>query len=333
MSNKLIRKALSFMLVFITVLCLVPSFHKADAAASWPEVSESKTILFYSRRVIRFYKSKVCDENNRYNSIPKNSECYVLSITQNPKLVLRVSYNGVKGYVYADRVFDNLTVMEKRKSKAEVSVYKYKTTQTAWSKSYVEIGDDVWKIKEDNGRVQIIYKAKSGSRWYKLAYVTTEDYNIIKNSYKKNTAIVNVAKTQIGKGNVYLPGYAWCAAFVSWCADNCDTGTKGSIIKYFQSCSTGVQTFKNNHRWVDVGKVKPKEGWIVFFDNTYSDDNLDGNPDHVGIVSSVNGSKITVIEGNCDSKVKENTYNIGSDGLGAAKTKSNQIIGYGTPKY
>lgn len=41
----------------------------------------------------------------------------------------------------------------------------------------------------------------------------------------------------------------------------------------------------------------------------------DGNPDHVGIVESVNGNSITTIEGNSSDAIRRNNYRVGTSSL------------------
>ena len=69
----------------------------------------------------------------------------------------------------------------------------------------------------------------------------------------------------------------------------------------------------------------PKSGDIIFYDWDDSNPKSENknSPDHVGIVESVSGDTITVIEGNCDSAVKRRTI----------KVNGKYIRGYGVPKY
>lgn len=94
---------------------------------------------------------------------------------------------------------------------------------------------------------------------------------------------------------------AWCAAFISAMAvetgmdklipisANCDEMYKKGTIM-------GIAIPKRN--WI------PKVGDIIFYDW-----NVNGELDHVGAVKSINGSGITVIEGNKNDSVSNRVIN------------------------
>lgn len=106
--------------------------------------------------------------------------------------------------------------------------------------------------------------------------------------------------------------YAWCAVFVSWCANEAGISTK-----YIPKTS-GVSSMKNfftSNGLYTKGSTGIKVGDIVFFGSKQS------SPSHVGIVVAVENGTIVTIEGNYSDKVSECTYALGS------KT----ILGYATP--
>lgn len=141
--------------------------------------------------------------------------------------------------------------------------------------------------------------------------------------------IVSVAESQVGVtgGDPYWSWYgfnervSWCACFVSWCADQCNYIENGTIPK-FSACTNGMNWFKEKNQWQDRSNdFAPLPGFIIFFDWA---DEKDGVPDHVGIVEKSNNKKVYTIEGNAKGDIcKKNTYDINSD----------QILGYGIPKY
>lgn len=144
--------------------------------------------------------------------------------------------------------------------------------------------------------------------------------------------IVAVAEAQIGNigGQPYWSWYgydsrvAWCAIFVSWCANECGYIDDG-IIPKFAWCDYGVYWFKERHQWVD-GNETPVPGMIIFFDwdspNGESGPQ-DGSSDHVGIVEKVENGIVYTIEGNRSDSCKRCTYSVGHY----------QILGYGVPAY
>ena len=106
---------------------------------------------------------------------------------------------------------------------------------------------------------------------------------------------------------------AWCALFVSWCADQ--TGLLGTQIPYFSFVSDGVSWFKSHDKWIDGSEVDSSNydkvvypGMIIFFDWE-----PDGNPNHVGIVTKVENGYIYTVEGNSSDAVRERSYSPNSD--------------------
>ena len=145
-------------------------------------------------------------------------------------------------------------------------------------------------------------------------------------------AIVTVALSQIGNvgGQPYWSWYgfdsrvAWCACFVSWCANECGYIDAG-IIPKFAGCVNGVNWFKERGQWAG-NDIQPTPGMIIFFDWD-SPDGLsgpqDGISDHVGIVEKVENGRVYTIEGNTGDSCRERSYPLGYY----------EILGYGIPAY
>lgn len=135
-----------------------------------------------------------------------------------------------------------------------------------------------------------------------------------------STDMVMVAASQIGNegGELYWRWYGfsahvdWCAAFVSWCADQAGLLDDGSMPK-FAVCDDGIRWFVEKGRWFNRN-IEPRSGMIIFFDW-----DGDGNSDHVGIVEQCEDDMIYTIEGNSNDVCMEKWYMVGD------KT----IIGYG----
>ena len=133
-----------------------------------------------------------------------------------------------------------------------------------------------------------------------------------------NSEIVLVAKAQIGNegGDKFWKWYgfeehvAWCACYVSWCANECSYIDKG-IIPRFSVCTDGINWFKNKNQWHDRGEsYYPIIGDIIFFD-WYDENGIqDGTCDHVGIVTrtDITNRNIYTIEGNTSNKCAERMY-------------------------
>lgn len=114
---------------------------------------------------------------------------------------------------------------------------------------------------------------------------------------------------------------AWCAAFVTAMAIKCGLT---DIIPKECSCNKMIELFKKLGSWQESDAYTPKPGDIIFYDwedSGYS--NNTGVSDHVGIVESVSGSTMTIIEGNYNDAVARRTL----------KVNGRYIRGYGIPKY
>lgn len=114
---------------------------------------------------------------------------------------------------------------------------------------------------------------------------------------------------------------AWCSTFVSAVAIKLGYT---DIIPTECGCEKHIQLFKNIGVWEENENRVPNAGDIIFYDweDNGAGDNK-GNSDHVGIVEKVEGSTITVIEGNIDNAVGRRTL----------KVNGRYIRGYGVPKY
>lgn len=141
------------------------------------------------------------------------------------------------------------------------------------------------------------------------------------------SSIVEIASHEIGNvgGVDYCLWYGfggrveWCAVFVSWCADR--AGVLGIAIPKYAGVSDGIDWFRSHGVWQAGGAYMPKAGDVIFFDW-----DLDGSPDHTGLVASCNGGIVSTIEGNSGDTpgvCREKTYPIGYA----------CIYGYGTPTY
>ena len=139
-----------------------------------------------------------------------------------------------------------------------------------------------------------------------------------------SSELVNIALSQLGNegGEKFWrwagldSRCAWCALFVSWCADQTGLLSSGQI-PYFSFVSDGVEWFQNKGKWIDGTEVDSSNceqliqpGMLIFFDWE-----PDGYPNHVGIVTSVSGGYIYTVEGNSSDAVRENSYSADSSSL------------------
>lgn len=151
----------------------------------------------------------------------------------------------------------------------------------------------------------------------------------IYNSDAWNSDLVTIAISQLGNkgGQPYWSWYgfnervAWCACFVSWCANQCGYIDKG-IIPKFSACNDGIAWFKEKKQWIEPTDI-PLVGDLIFFD--WNDGGQDGSSDHVGIVEYYDIEKniVHTIEGNSSDECKQREYS----------KEDNQIMGYGRPAF
>jgi cell wall-associated NlpC family hydrolase len=105
-------------------------------------------------------------------------------------------------------------------------------------------------------------------------------------------------------------GVPWCASFVSWCVNQ--AGVSTSVVPKTSSCAVMKNGSNSYCSWNSNSLKNIKRNDVIFFYNSRQ------GYHHVGIVSKVSGSKISVIEGNTGSAygpdiVKEITYTVDSN--------------------
>lgn len=112
----------------------------------------------------------------------------------------------------------------------------------------------------------------------------------------------------------------WCAAFVS--AVGKRAGTPAILPEC--SCERMIRLYQQAGGWVEDDSYTPQVGDLVFYDwqDSGAGDNK-GEADHVGIVVDVNGSVITVVEGNKSDAV----------GTRILRVNGQYIRGYAVPAY
>lgn len=98
---------------------------------------------------------------------------------------------------------------------------------------------------------------------------------------------------------------SWCMAFIS--ALFIKTGL-ASLCPLECSCGKAIEKAKEMGIWEENGAITPAVGDLIMYDW----DKKDAWPDHVGIVESVSGNTITVIEGNKSNAVARRTVTVGS---------------------
>lgn len=142
----------------------------------------------------------------------------------------------------------------------------------------------------------------------------------IDGSHKQIIDVYNSHKP-LARGYAVKYTDAWCSTFASAVAIKAGLT---DIIPTECGCEKHIQLFKNLGRWVENDAYTPDVGDYIFYD---WDDNgtgdCTGSADHIGIVVSVSGTTIKVIEGNMSDAV----------GYRTIKVNAKYIRGYGIPNY
>ena len=100
----------------------------------------------------------------------------------------------------------------------------------------------------------------------------------------------------------------WCAATVS--AVGQALGMTDVILPEC-SCPRMIELYADRGQWIEDHAYVPQMGDIIMYDwqDTGTGDNR-GNPDHVGMVAAVNGTALTIIEGNNGNAVACRTLQV-----------------------
>ena len=155
-----------------------------------------------------------------------------------------------------------------------------------------------------------------------MGIMNIEIYGIPNVNYVER--LIKVAESQLGiretsdgwtkYGEWYgLPREAWCAMFVSWCANR--AGIPTDVITKYCGCTAGMKWFVDNGRFGYKESYTPKAGDIIFF--------LSDGMSHTGIVVDCDGKTVYTIEGNTSNMVARRSYPL----------NHHNITGYGIPNY
>lgn len=112
----------------------------------------------------------------------------------------------------------------------------------------------------------------------------------------------------------------WCSTFVSAVAIKAGAT---DIIPRECGCEKQIELCKSMGIWIEDGNITPRAGDIIFYNWDDNSQPNDGYADHVGIVESVGGYTITVIEGNMSERVGRRNIRVGHG----------NIRGFARPRY
>ena len=152
---------------------------------------------------------------------------------------------------------------------------------------------------------------------YAITYLGCKESD---SSHKKIIDLYN-SHTPLAQGYKMKYTDAWCACYVSAMAIGAGLT---DIIPLEVSCGRYITLAKNKGIWVEDDSYTPKMGDLILYDwNDTGAGDAKSGADHIGIVVSVSGTTIKVIEGNNGNAVAYRTIQV----------NGRYIRGYVTPKY
>ncbi|MBR4211612.1 MAG: CHAP domain-containing protein, partial [Oscillibacter sp.] len=202
--------------------------------------------------------------------------------------------------------------------------------------------DNGWYIESDEYGDPLIHDLLSAEFADGAVPRPNDDHpNTWTNTGDQARDIVGIALTQEGyeevgdnrtKYNVWFydgknVSAAWCAIFISWCANQANIPTsiikKNALASYFSTSSMRRNSFGTATAFA-FGSDTPRPGDIAYIDV----DN-DGVSNHVGLVYDADSSYVYTIEGNTSNKAMRRRYNANTGRL----SSSTQIVFFARPRY
>ncbi len=189
--------------------------------------------------------------------------------------------------------------------------------------SGIEINNKLFKATNE-GTFDLLFINGEGDKYFYTMKAIKEIELVVK--------FINIALGEIGyqeldaNGNIGTSGNytkygawyginpgAWCAMYVSWCANQ--AGVPTTIIPKYASVSLGMEWYQNKGLFQYKENYIPKAGDIMFMKS-------DG-ASHTGIVLYCDGTTLYTVEGNTSDCCAMRKYNI----------NNSKITGYGTPEW
>ena len=204
---------------------------------------------------------------------------------------------------------------------SDLSIFDAELSRSCYYGKMVPGFSDDWVFDWDGERITYTIMTEKELR---QSYVNAAiSYLGCKESDGSHKKIIDLYNSHKPLARNYAVKYtdSWCATFVSAMAIK--TGLT-DIIPTECGCGQMIQLFQKLGAWVENDTYRPSTGDVIFYDwddNGVGDDT--GWPEHVGIVVSVSGNTIKVIEGNKSDSVSYREIAV----------NGRYIRGYGVPKY
>ena len=308
-SRKKRQLSLLFTVMMVFSIWLMPN-ERAYANTSLPSISSSKYISTYtyssSGKIYAYREASLKNKTGGYIACATD-ECRILEI--NGKAV-KVSYPVSGGRKTAWFLRDEFTYRNLAEdgaklrftSNRKVTTYKWKNKGNTFG--YIVSGDVCYLLRGDSSSdwLQVIYPT---GNTFKMAWVKGGEIRDViwppKNSAstsKGGESVYKAAKSLLGKKYSQLSGYgftphAWCADFVSWCAQNAGQSKavpKNSAVSNLWTAIKHAGGKEYSKDTVKSGDYTPVKGDVIIFKSC--------GASHTGIVDYAKNGTIYYIDGN-----------------------------------
>lgn len=214
------KKITAFTLALALVFSMFAAIPLNASAASWPSTSSSAYCEFTAPQSINVYRNSslttrgTASPAKSYNAyIDRGDVCKIYSVTGSYVYLAYPTSSGYKcGYIRTRDLFRSTSPTDSFVSRARATTYKYAGSS---SYGYVDVNDRVYATGTNGNYVQVIYEARSGSRRFKLGYVSSSDFAKMKGNSggNSNNATVSSSAIRYPMDNMYVCGNNWASYY------------------------------------------------------------------------------------------------------------------------
>lgn len=302
-----------------------------------------------TRYVIDVYGASTADCANiqLYHNLYSTNQAFIIKKASNGYYTIAAIHSNKLFDVYECQMQNGANIIQCRSNGGMNQYWKiFKTNDGYYSFKSVHNGlfiDVNGGIAKDEINIQCYQKNNTLAQKFVLQPVTVNGkrYNEGNDAEERKTKLLDVAKSQLGikerssdsddiKYNDWYYGrqvnnngdsgkYAWCAVFVSWCAEQ--AGIDTSVIPRHYNTTSMKNLLLDNGGMLQLkgNGYKPVKGDIIFFGSNASQ--------HIGIVDYTSGNTVYYIDGN---NTQTNPHGVHYSSCSLSK---GSLYGFVTPKY
>ena len=181
MRKKFVSRLLALIMIMTVVIPCNTVAASAATTAAFPTLSSSAYCEFVATKNMNVYKDSACKTRGTsspalaYNAlITTGDTCRILKITDTYINLKYPTSSGLRtGYIKRSTLIGVSAPLDKVTAQGKATTYK-KAANDYYG--FTEKDDPVYQLGASGNYTQIIYKAKSGDRLYKLGFVLKSDY-------------------------------------------------------------------------------------------------------------------------------------------------------------